>query len=109
MIAPPYLYCDTPFVLPHSRSEFYQKSTDILLESWDQARQTPNVYKMREKRLVLRHLAACLQEQQGSDLFELSARGRRSLNFQSVFAQVARVLPSLNLEVKDTHTKSTSY
>ncbi|KAM3101979.1 NACHT domain-containing protein [Phormidesmis sp. 146-12] len=61
-----------------------------------------SVYKMREKRLVLRHLAACLQEQQGSDLFELPARGRRSLNFQSVFAQVARVLPSLNLEVKDT-------
>jgi NACHT domain len=98
-----YLYCDTPFVLPHSRSEFYQKSTDILLESWDQARQTPNVYKMREKRLVLRHLAACLQDQQGSDLFELPARGRRSLDFQSVFAQVASVLPSLNLDAgKDT-------
>ncbi|NJK53227.1 MAG: hypothetical protein HC936_11235 [Leptolyngbyaceae cyanobacterium SU_3_3] len=90
-----YLYCDTPFVLPHSRSEFYQKSTDILLESWDQARQTPNVYKMREKRLVLRHLAACLQEQQGSD--------RRSLDFRSVFAQVSVVLPSLNLDAgKDT-------
>ena len=90
-----YLYCDTPFVLPHSRSEFYQKSTDILLESWDQARQTPNVYKMREKRLVLRHLAASLQDQQGSD--------RRSLDFQSVLAQVASVLPSLNLDAgKDT-------
>jgi hypothetical protein len=24
-----YLYTDTPFVLPHSRSEFYQKSTDL--------------------------------------------------------------------------------
>ncbi|MCY7277793.1 MAG: NACHT domain-containing protein, partial [Phormidesmis sp. CAN_BIN44] len=90
-----YLYCDTPFVLPHSRSEFYQKSTDILLESWDQARQTPNVYKMREKRLVLRHLAACLQEQQESD--------RRSLDFRSVFTQVSTVLPSLNLDAgKDT-------
>jgi len=31
-----YLYCDTPFVLPHSRAEFYQKAIDILLETWDQ-------------------------------------------------------------------------
>lgn len=85
-----YLYCDTPFVLPHSRSEFYQKAIDILLETWDQAKQTPNVYKMREKRLVLRQLAIRMQEQQGSD--------RRSMQFQQVLAEVGQVLPSLNLE-----------
>jgi hypothetical protein len=86
-----YLYCDTPFVLPHSRAEFYQKAIDILLETWDQSKQTPNAYKMREKRLVLRHLAIAMQEQQGSD--------RRSMNFRQVLSEVGSVLPSLNFEV----------
>ncbi len=90
-----YLYCDTPFELPHSRAEFYQESTKYLLGEWDRQRQTPNVYEIRDKRLVLRHLAACLQEQQGRD--------RRSLDCQYVFAQVALILPNLHLDaVEDT-------
>ena len=84
-----YLYCDTPFVLPHSRSEFYSKSTDILLESWDQARQTPNVYKGFTKRSVLQHLALFAQDGTGD---------RKTLSFQDVMAQVKAVLPGLNLD-----------
>jgi len=84
-----YLYCDTPFVLPHSRSEFYSKSTDILLESWDQARQTANVYKGFTKRSVLQHLALFAQDGTGD---------RKTLSFQDVVAQVKAVLPGLNLD-----------
>jgi predicted NACHT family NTPase len=60
-----YLYADTPFVLPHSRAEFYQQSTNILLEIWDQAKQTPNVYKGFTKRLVLQQLALFAQDTAG--------------------------------------------
>ena len=84
-----YLYCDTPFVLPHSRSEFYSKSTDILLESWDQARQTPNIYKGFTKRSVLQHLALFAQDSKGD---------RKTLSYKDVMTQVKAVLPGLNLD-----------
>jgi NACHT domain len=88
-----YLYCDTPFVLPHSRAEFYTKSTEILLETWDQARQTPNVYKGVTKRLVLQHLALYAQ-----DSAEAHQQDRKTLSFQEVMREVQAVLPGLNLD-----------
>ncbi len=87
-----YLYTDTPFVLPHSRAEFYQKATDILLERWDQARQTPNKYRGNDKRRVLQHLALYAQ-----DNVNPQQQDRRSIPYQKVLEQVQRVLPSLNL------------
>lgn len=86
-----YLYTDTPFVLPHSRAEFYQKATDILLEQWDQARQRPNTYKGNEKRIVLQRLAHYNQttaNQQHQD--------RRTISYTEVLEQVKAVLPGLN-------------
>ncbi len=89
-----YLYTDkTSFVLPHSRAAFYQESTKILLEQWDQYRQTPNNYQGRDKRLVLRHLALYAQNQASSQLQDPS-----SLHYLSVLHQVQQILPSLNLD-----------
>ncbi|WP_212667020.1 NACHT domain-containing NTPase [Acaryochloris marina] len=91
-----YLFTDTAFVLPHSRAEFYQKATDILLEVWDQACQTPNRYKGRDKKLVLRHLALYAQDQTKG-----KQRDRRNLTWLTVNEQVASILPGLNLKAED--------
>ena len=90
-----YLYTDTRFVLPHSRAEFYRKSTEVLLEQWDQFRQTPNNYQGRDKRLVLRDLALYAQNQTSR---KQQQQDRRSLRYQSVLNQVRQILPSLNLD-----------
>lgn len=91
-----YLYTDTNFVLPHSRAEFYQKATDILLETWDEARQTPNQYKGRDKKLVLRHLALYSQDQTKGE-----QKDRRHLTWSEVNDQVASFLPTVNLNVEN--------
>jgi hypothetical protein len=90
-----YLYCDTTFVLPHSRAEFYAKSTEILLETWDQARQTPNVYKGFTKRLVLQHLALYAQDSAGE-----RQQDRKTLNFREVMGEIKTALPGLDLDAE---------
>jgi len=91
-----FLYTDTPFVLTHSRAEFYDKSTNVLLETLDQARQRPNQYKAFTKRLLLQHLALYAQDsakQRGADF--------RSLDYlKDVLPQTKKVLPSLNLDAE---------
>jgi HEAT repeat protein len=89
-----YLYTDTRFVLPHSRAEFYQKSTDILLDQWYQEY---NQFQARDKRLVLRHLALYNQ-----DSTNYQQQDRRSIDYQTVLAQVQQVLPGLNLPPGNT-------
>jgi len=84
-----YLYTDTPYVLPHSRAEFYKQSTDILLRQWHQER---NQYEARDKRLVLEHLALFNQDQSVQP-----AQDRRSMEYQVVLHEVKKILPSLNL------------
>ncbi|WP_299491765.1 NACHT domain-containing protein [Acaryochloris sp. IP29b_bin.137] len=91
-----YLYTDTAFLLPHSRAEFYQKATDILLETWDEARQTPNRYKGRDKKSVLRHLALF-----GQDQTKGKKQDRRHLNWSDVNKQVASILSGLNLKAEN--------
>ena len=88
-----YLYTDTPFVLPHSRAEFYQKATDILLDMWHQEH---NCYKARDKRSVLQHLALYFQ-----DNADRQQQDRRSVDYRQVLAQVAKVLPEINLNSED--------
>ncbi|MFN6566892.1 NACHT domain-containing protein [Dendronalium sp. ChiSLP03b] len=85
-----YLYTDTRFVLPHSRAEFYRKSTDILLDQWHQEH---NRYQARDKRLVLQHLALYNQ-----DSANYQQQDRRSLKFTTVLEQVRQILPGLNLQ-----------
>ncbi|MBX9254744.1 NACHT domain-containing protein [Desmonostoc muscorum CCALA 125] len=87
-----YLYTDTPFILPHSRAEFYQKSTDILLDSWDTAKNQRNQYKASDKRRVLQFLALFIQDNATQNTTD-----RRSLDYPTVLAEIKQVLPSLNL------------
>jgi hypothetical protein len=86
-----YLYTDTPFVLPHSRSEFYQKSTDLLLDQWHQEH---NQFPARDKKSVLRHLALYNQDSSNHQ-----QKDRRSIDYLTVIAEVKRVLPSLNIDI----------
>ncbi|MBD2074346.1 NACHT domain-containing protein [Phormidium sp. FACHB-592] len=94
-----YLYTDTPFVLPHSRAEFYRASTEILLETWDHAKHgTPNVYKGMTKRLVLQQLALHSQNSAAQQ-----QQDKRSIDVRTVWAQIKAILPELNRDPdKDT-------
>ena len=94
-----YLYTDTPFVLPHSRAEFYTKATDVLLELRDQERNIANQYSGVNKRRVLQHLALYAQNSTNRQ-----QQDRRSLLDSEVWEQVKQVLPSLNLEPKDANS-----
>lgn len=94
-----YLYTDTPFVLPHSRAEFYTKATDVLLELRDQERNIPNQSSGVNKRRVLQHLALYAQNSTNRQ-----QQDRRSLLDSEVWEQVKQVLPSLNLEPKDANS-----
>jgi hypothetical protein len=91
-----YLYTDTPFVLPHSRTAFYDKSLAVLLEQWDAARGTPNHYTVDEKRLVLQHLALFFQ-----DNAALGGRDRRSVDVATVLREISKVLPELSRKAED--------
>lgn len=84
-----YLYADTPHVLPHSRAEFYELATDVLLRQWHQER---NHYQLKEKHAVLRHLALYLHgaNEQSQD--------RRSIDHENMLLQLKNILPSLNLD-----------
>lgn len=88
-----YLYTDTRFVLPHSRTEFYERSTDLLLEQW---KHEQNQYKSTQKRLVLQHLAL-FNQKRGTHQRE----DRRSIDLKTVLAEVKAVLPQLNLRDGD--------
>ncbi|MCA6510428.1 MAG: hypothetical protein IM542_04190 [Pseudanabaena sp. M165S2SP1A06QC] len=87
-----YLYTDTPFVLPHSRSDFYQKSTDFLLDQWHT---NHNYFLARDKKSVLRHLALYNQESVNHQ-----QKDRRSIDYLTVIAELKRVLPSLNIDIE---------
>jgi hypothetical protein len=92
-----YLYTDTIFILPHSRAEFYQKSTDILLDFWDNAKNKPNQYKASDKRRVLQSLALFIQDNATKNTTD-----RRSLDYLIVLAEIKKVLPSLNLNAEQS-------
>ncbi|RYG36389.1 MAG: NACHT domain-containing protein, partial [Chitinophagaceae bacterium] len=53
-----YLYTDTPLKFPHSRGEFYEKATDILLSQWHTEH---NQFDARDKALILQRLAFAIQ------------------------------------------------
>ncbi|MEM8641181.1 MAG: NACHT domain-containing protein [Cyanobacteria bacterium P01_G01_bin.54] len=93
-----YLYTETTFVLPHSRAEFYEKATNMLLELRDQERNIPNRYSAVAKRQVLRRLALVAQ-----DTLNPENPDRRSIPHQVVRQEVGQVLPDLNLAVEETN------
>jgi hypothetical protein len=85
-----HLYTDLSFELPRSRSEFYQESTRILLEQWQDQH---NRYRGGDKRRVLQYLALH-QQQAGS----LQQQDRRSIDYPVVLEKIKQLLPSLNLD-----------
>lgn len=87
-----YLYTDTEFALPHSRSEFYSRSTDLLLDQWKLER---NRYKATHKRIVLQRLALFNQSQAGK------TGERRTLELADVLKEIRAVLPDLTLKTED--------
>jgi NACHT domain len=85
-----HLYTDPSFELPRSRTEFYQVSTRILLEQWqDQL----NKYRGGDKRRVLQYLA--LHQHQASTQ---QLQDRRSIDYPVVLEKIRQLLPSLNLD-----------
>ncbi len=93
-----YLYADTPYILPHSRVEFYSQSADVLLRQLN--RTTPGdealKYTPPEKRSVLQHLAASIQERSSQN-----NRDRSTLEYQIVVDEVGAVLSRLNRKPED--------
>ncbi len=84
-----YLYTDTPIVLPHSRSGFYEESIDVLLRHWHSER---NRFETRDKRAILQHLALFNQD------VAIQRQGdRRSIEYETTVEQVRTVLPRINL------------
>src|SRR5262249_6627905 len=59
-----YLYSDQDFILPHSRAEFYDQSTDQLLRVWHTEQ---NQFQAAVKRLILQHLAVVFQNRSTHD------------------------------------------
>ncbi|MDW3650482.1 MAG: NACHT domain-containing protein [Bacteroidia bacterium] len=94
-----YLYCDTTFILPHSRSEFYQRATDLLLDQWDQYKGNRNKFTTPQKKLVLQALAHFFQDRALNE-----SKDRRSIPLESVLAKIKIILPSLNLP--ETHAQA---
>lgn len=84
-----YLYCDTPFVLPQSRTEFYDKATDVLLDQW-QKEKGVNQYKAVTKAGVLKYLAL-----QNQDRATPNQKDRRSVDYPTLLNTIKSVLPSL--------------
>ncbi|MEI7845477.1 MAG: NACHT domain-containing protein [Chloroflexota bacterium] len=87
-----YLYTDTEFALPHSRSEFYTRSTNLLLDQWKLER---NHYKPAYKRLVLQRLALYNQNQAGQ------TGGRRTIELAQALQEICSILPDLTLKTED--------
>ena len=91
-----YLYIKPDFVLPHSRSEFYEVSTTKLLNEWDALKfDVPNEFPFKAKQLLLQHLALYAED-------TASDRGgdRRDLDYyQEVIPKVkGEILTKINVD-----------
>jgi hypothetical protein len=83
-----YLYADAQITLPHSRAEFYENSTSLLLEKWQGAF---NRFKRPAKASVLSQLALRFQEQPAAD------QDRRSLGQKEVLEIIRDTLPGVDV------------
>jgi hypothetical protein len=73
--------------LPHSRLEFYNDATNVLLRRWHGER---NRYAAPEKRAVLQHLALFNQDRPAA------GDDRLTVEYRVVLAEIGKVLPTLN-------------
>ena len=90
-----YLYTDTPFILPHSRIDFYQQATHTLLELRDPIKNIRNEYEGMNKRRILQSLALYLSNSPEQD--------RREISYETIINKLKEVLPGLNLSPNDTN------
>ena len=88
-----FLYTDAVnFVLPYSRTEFYEQAIDVLL----QLKNEYNHYKKSQKDLVLQRLALVNQDSHGTQ-----DQNRVTFDLKTALKEVKDLLPELNLENKD--------
>lgn len=89
-----YLYTDVEtFELPHSRTEFYQEATRVLL---DALHHEANQYKVVKKQAILKHLALFNQ-----DKASLNDQDVMSIEYTVMVEQLRIILPKLNLSDND--------
>jgi hypothetical protein len=83
-----YLYADKDVILPHSRAEFYERATFILLEEWHVDR---NKFRASDKLAVLRQLALAHQRRK-------TAKGhdRLAVLADEMLALIECIMPNLN-------------
>lgn len=83
-----YMHTDTHHILPHSRSEFYEQATNVLLGP---KQGFNNKYDAREKSLILQHLALnSLEESLDKE------QDRKLIHFTKVFEEIKKILPKIN-------------
>jgi len=87
-----YLYTDTEHILPHSRGEFYELATKLLLSQWHEER---NKFDARDKGLILQHLALINQD----DTLEKSS-DKKLISAKKIKEEIEKVLPTLNQDIK---------
>ncbi|MDR2231553.1 MAG: NACHT domain-containing protein [Tannerella sp.] len=88
-----YLYTDTLHILPHSRSEFYDKATDVLLSPKDGIE---DKYDYRDKSLILQHLALTSQDESQDEL-----QDRKLIHYTNVFKEIEKILPNIKRDKSD--------
>ena len=91
-----YLYLNPSFILPYSRSDFYEKATNLLLELRDQERGIYNHYGVPAKRQVLRKLALAIQDPRNAE------GNRRTIAQTAAFQVINALMPDLNLDSSHT-------
>ncbi|WP_187329508.1 NACHT domain-containing protein [Halomicronema hongdechloris] len=90
------LYTEARFILPYSRTKFYQRATGFLLEQRDQEHNIPNQYPMRDKWSVLRKLALAIQ-----DTLDPNNPDRRNIPYTTVLSLINQTLPVLSPKTDD--------
>jgi len=88
-----YLYTDRNIALPHSRAEFYRRSTALLLE--EKAQGELNRFRVHAKSVVLSRLAILFQIKPAED------QDRRTLTYEEVLHLVREVLPETGVKIDD--------
>jgi hypothetical protein len=93
-----FLYSDKPeFVLPHYRTDFYDRAVNDLLKN----KETLNTYEVAPKYYVLQQLALFNQEQSLPPFGGEAENDRLSIDVETVLVQINKVLPRLTLKPED--------
>jgi hypothetical protein len=89
------VHTESRYLLPHSRADFYEQATELLLEKWHEDRAS-NRFRGAQKDLVLRHLALYNQDSSSNEQQE-----KFTIDYGTVIKEVSKVLNELNLPEED--------